>query len=117
MPDIPNRKERANTHRSIGRFIDKLLARVPRDGHTVTIIIRADSEFQNHELFQDLRRREIAFSVAAMLSKTLRAQIAHIPETPWVTVADYPVGGQAPVAATERKAFRLIVGCTRLIGG
>ena len=50
------------------------------------------------------------------LTKTIRALIEQIPETAWVTVADYPDGGEAQLAETELKGFRLIVRRTRLIG-
>ena len=50
------------------------------------------------------------------LSKTIRALIEQIPETDWVTVSDYPDGGEAQVAETTLKGFRLIVRRTRLTG-
>jgi hypothetical protein len=113
---IRNRKGKANTQRGITRFIDELVARVRRAGHTGTIIIRADSGFENHKLFKELDKRGIAFSIGVKLSKTIRALIEQIPETAWVTVADYPDGGQAQVAETELKGLRLIVRRTRLTG-
>ena len=42
--------------------------------------------------------------------------IDEIPETDWVTVADYPEGGEAQIAETRLKDWRLIVRRTRLIG-
>ena len=50
------------------------------------------------------------------LTKTIRELIEQIPETAWVTVTDYPDGGEAQVAETELKGFRLIVRRTRLTG-
>ena len=106
---IRNRKGKANTQRGIARFVDELLARVQRAGHTGLIIIRADSGFENHKLFTELNHRGIEFSIGVKLTKTIRALIEQIPETAWVTVADYPDGGEAQVAETKLKGFRLIV--------
>ena len=54
---IRNRKGKANTQRGIARFIDELLARVGRTGHTGEIVIRADTGFENHKLFGELNVR------------------------------------------------------------
>jgi hypothetical protein len=113
---IRNRKGKANTQRGIARFIDELLARVRRAGHTGEIIIRADSGFENHKLLAELTKRGIRFSIGVKLSKTIRALIEQIDESAWVTVSDYPDGGQAQVAEVELKGFRLIVRRTRLVG-
>jgi Transposase DDE domain group 1 len=113
---IRNRKGKANTQRGIARFVDELIARVRRAGHTGQIIIRADSGFENHKLFKELERRGIEFSIGVKQSPTITKLIAAIPETAWVTVADYPEGGEAQVAETEVKGFRLIVRRTRLVG-
>ncbi len=113
---IRNRTGKANTQRGIARFVDELLARVHRAGHTGTIIIRADSGFENHTLFAELAKRGIAFSIGVKLTKTIRALIEQIDEAAWVTVADYPDGGEAQVAETKLKGFRLIVRRTRLTG-
>ena len=53
---IRNRKGKANTQRGIARFVDELIARVRRAGHSGLIVIRADSGFENHKLFQDAGR-------------------------------------------------------------
>jgi hypothetical protein len=113
---IRNRKGKANTQRGIARFVDELIARVRRAGHTGQIIIRADSGFENHKLFKELDKRGIEFSIGVKLSKTIRKLVEQVPEDAWVTVADYPDGGQAQVAEAELKGFRLIVRRTRLIG-
>jgi hypothetical protein len=113
---IRNRKGKANTQRGIARFVDELLARVRRAGHTSSIVIRADSGFENHKLFAELAKRGIEFSIGVKLSKTIRALIEQIDETAWQTVADYPDGGEAQVAEIAFKGFRLIVRRTRLIG-
>ncbi|HET9719632.1 MAG TPA: IS1380 family transposase [Solirubrobacteraceae bacterium] len=113
---IRNRKGKANTQRGIARFIDELIARVRRAGHTGQIIIRMDSGFENHKLFKDLAKRGIGFSIGVKQSPTIKGLIEQIPEDGWQTVADYPDGGQAQVAETELKGFRLIVRRTRLTG-
>ncbi|MDA8069759.1 MAG: IS1380 family transposase [Actinomycetota bacterium] len=111
---IRNRKGAANTQRGISRFIDELLARVRRAGHAGQVIIRADTGFENHKLMGELSKRGIFFSIGVKLSKTIRALIEQIPETAWQTVSDYPDGGQAQVAESDLKGFRLIVRRTRL---
>ncbi len=113
---IRNRKGKANTQRGSRRFVDELIARVRRAGHTGTIVIRADSGFENHKLFKDLDRRGVEFSVGVKQSKTIRALIAVIPESDWVTVEDYPDTGQAQIAETKLGDWRLIVRRTRLTG-
>ncbi|MGZ6639091.1 MAG: transposase, partial [Solirubrobacteraceae bacterium] len=109
-------KGKANTQRGASRFIDELLARVRRAGHDGTIMIRADSGFENHKLFKTLDRQGVEFSIAVKQSKTIRASIDQIPEEDWVTVGDYPEGGEAQIAETRLKGWRLIVRRTRLIG-
>jgi hypothetical protein len=113
---IRNRQGKANTQRGIARFVDELLARARRAGHSGQVVIRADSGFENHKLFTELDDRGIEFSIAIKLTNTIRALIEQIPESDWVTVADYPDGGEAQVAETELKGLRLIVRRTRLIG-
>lgn len=113
---IRNRKGKANTQRGAGRFVDELLARVRRAGHTGTIVIRADSGFENHKQFKTLDRQGVEFSIGVKQSKTIRALIEEIPETDWVTIADYPETGQAQIAETTLGTWRLIVRRTRLVG-
>jgi hypothetical protein len=113
---IRNRTGKANTQRGIARFVDELLARVRRAGHTGPIVIRADSGFENHKLFKVLAARGIAFSVAVKHSTRIQKLICEISETDWVTVCDYPEGGEAQIAETRLGDFRLIVRRTRLIG-
>jgi hypothetical protein len=113
---IRNRKGKANTQRGIARFVDELIARVRRAGHTGPIIIRADSGFENHKLMKVLHARGIAFSIGVKQSPTITKLIAAIPETDWVTIADYPETGEAQIAETVMKGFRLIVRRTRLVG-
>jgi len=110
------RKGKANTQRGLARFVDELIARVRRAGHAGQIIIRADTGFENHKQFAELNRHGIEFSIGVKLTKTIRALIEQIDETAWVRVADYSDGGEAQVAETELKGFRLIVRRTRLVG-
>jgi len=113
---IRNRKGKANTQRGVARFVDELLARVYRAGHTGPIIIRADSGFENHKLMKVLHARGIAFSIGVKQSPTIKKLIAAIPEEDWVTIANYPETGEAQIAETTLKGFRLIVRRTRLVG-
>ncbi|MEO9024175.1 MAG: IS1380 family transposase [Solirubrobacteraceae bacterium] len=113
---IRNRKGKANTQRGVRRFVEELLARVRRAGHTGTIIIRADSGFENRRLMKELARQGVEFSIGVKQSKTIRAQIALIPEEDWVTITDYPDTGEAQIAETKLGDFRLIVRRTRLVG-
>ena len=109
--------------RQLDHVLDQALCRAwqagagpGRAGHTGLIIIRADSGFENHKLFEELNKRGIEFSIGVKLIKTIRTLIEQIAETDSVTVADYPDGGEAQVAETQLKGFRLIVRRTRLIG-
>jgi hypothetical protein len=113
---IRNRKGKANTQRGAARFVDELLARVRRAGHIGPIVIRADSGFENHKQFTTLDRQGVEFSIGVKQSQTIRALIEQIPEEEWVTVVDYPDGGEAQVAETRLKGFRLIARRTRLTG-
>jgi hypothetical protein len=111
---IRNRKGSANTQRGIERFIEELLARVKRARHNGQIVVRADSGFENHRLMRTLDRRGVEFSVTVKQSPTVKTLIEQIPETAWRTVADYPPRGEAQVAETTFKDWRLIVRRTRL---
>jgi hypothetical protein len=113
---IRNRKGKANTQRGVARFVDELLARVRRAGHHGPIIIRADSGFENHQLMTVLHARGIKFSIGVKQSPTIKKLIAEIPEENWVTIEDYPETGEAQIAQTTLKGFRLIVRRTRLVG-
>ena len=113
---IRNRKGGANTQRGASRFVDELLARVTRAGHQAEIVVRADSGFENHKLMAALDRRGVQFSIAVKQSASIRALIDEIPDSAWSTVSDYPAGGEAQVAETALKGWRLIVRRTRLIG-
>ena len=113
---IRNRKGAANTQRGFRRFVEELIARVRRAGHAGLIIIRADSGFENRKLMRDLARQGVEFSIGVKQSKQVRALIAQIPESDWVTIIDYPDTGEAQIAETQLGEFRLIVRRTRLVG-
>ncbi len=113
---IRNRKGAANTQRGFRRFVEELVARVRRAGHHGQIIIRADSGFENRKLMKQLARQGVEFSIGVKQSKAIRALIALIPETDWVTITDYPDAGEAQIAETTLGDFRLIVRRTRLVG-
>jgi len=113
---IRNRKGKANTQRGAQRFVDELLARVRRAGHAGQIVLRADIGFENHKLFKSLDARGIEFSIGVKHSTKVKRLIEQIPETDWVTVADYPDTGEAQVAEVAFGDWRLIVRRTRLVG-
>ena len=113
---IRNRKGKANTQRGAARFVDELLARVARAGHHGQIVIRADTGFENHKLMKALHARGIEFSIGVKQSPTIKKLIDEIPEENWVTITNYPETGEAQIAETTLKGFRLIVRRTRLVG-
>ena len=113
---IRNRKGKANTQRGAERFVDELLARVRRAGHSGAIVIRADIGFENHKLFKTLDARGVEFSIGVKLSTKVKRLIEEIPETDWVTITDYPEDGEAQIAEVPFGPWRLIVRRTRLVG-
>jgi hypothetical protein len=113
---IRNREGKANTQRGIERFVEELIARVRRAGHSGLIIIRADSGFENHKMFTKLAARGIEFSITVKQSPKIRKLIEQIPASDWVTITDYPDGGEAQLAEVAYKGWRLIVRRTRLLG-
>jgi Transposase DDE domain group 1 len=111
------RKGSANTQRGLERFIDELLARVRRAGHSGRIVIRADSGFENHKIMRALDRAGVEFSIGVKQSKTIRALIDQIPEADWTAVEDYPETGEAQIAETRHpNGTRLLTRRTRLTG-
>src|ERR1039458_9371846 len=113
---IRNRKGKANTQRGNPRFVDELLARVRRAGATGTILIRADTGFENHKLFKTFDARGVEFSIGVKQRKPIRGVIHLIDEADWITLADYPEGGEAQIAETKLHGWRLIARRTRLVG-
>ena len=108
----------ANTQRGLKRFVEELLARVRRAGHTGRIVIRADSGFEKQKVMRLLDRRGVEFSIAVKQHKHIRGLIDQIPEENWELVSDYPQTGEAQVAETRHDAtgFRVITRRTRLVG-
>ena len=113
---IRNRKGKANTQRGAERFVDELLARVRRTGYAGAIVIRADIGFENHKLLGTLDARGIEFSIGVKHSEKVKRLIEQLPDSDWVTVADYPEGGEAQIAEVAFGEWRLIVRRTRPIG-
>ena len=60
--------------------MDELLARVRRAGATGTILIRADTGFENHKLFKTFDARGVEFSIGVKQRKPIRALIDLIPD-------------------------------------
>ena len=83
---IRNRKGKANTQRGAARFVDELLARVRRAGHTATIVIRADIGFENHKQFTALARQGVELSIGVKQSKHVRALIADVDHRDHATI-------------------------------
>ena len=106
---IRNRKGQANTQRGQQRFLDELLARVRRAGATGTILIRADTGFENKKVFARLDGQGVEFSIGVKLHRHVRDAIEQIPEDAWNALADYPDTGEAQIAETTRGRWRLIV--------
>jgi hypothetical protein len=65
---------------------------------------------------KQLARQGVEFSIGVKQSPAIRALIALIAESDWVTITDYPDTGQAQIAETTLGDFRLIVRRTRLLG-
>src|SRR6266550_7627056 len=95
---IRNRKGQANRQRGQQRFLDELLARVRRAGASGTILIRADSGFQQEKVFRRLDGQGVEFSIGVKLHKQVREAIDRIAEEQWQPLADYPETGEAQIA-------------------
>jgi hypothetical protein len=103
------RKGSANTSRGMGRFCDELIARVDRAGATGPKLLRADSGFWNKQTFTKLDKAGWQFSIGVRMQPHVRAQVEQIPETAWITLADYPPTSIAQIAETTLGDRRLIV--------
>jgi DDE family transposase len=106
---IRNRKGQANTQRGQQRFLDELLARVRRAGATGTILIRADSGFENKHVFKKLDDQGVQFSIGVKQHKHIREAIEQIAEEQWQPLEGYPEGGEAQIAETTLGKWRLVV--------
>ena len=110
------RKGKANTQRGALRFTNELIARVERAGATGQKLFRADSGFQNEQVFARLDRAGWQFSVGMRTTAPLRRLIEEIPEQSWQSLTDYPEGGEAQIAETSYGGRRLIVRRVRTLG-
>ena len=113
---IRARKGSANTSRGALRFVEELIPRVGRAGATGSKLLRADSGFWNNKLMARLERAGWLYSIGVRQQKHIKAAITAIPEQDWLTLTDYPDGGEAQIAQTMLGRQRLIVRRTRLIG-
>jgi Transposase DDE domain group 1 len=113
---IRNRKGSANTQRGNPRFVDELLARVQRAGATGTILVRADTGFENKKLCVKLDRQGVLFSIGVKQHKHVREAVEKIPEEQWTPLADYPETGEAQIAEATLWGFRLVVRRVRTLG-
>src|SRR3954452_3509040 len=109
------RKGSANTQKGIKRFCEELIARVERAGASGPKLIRADSGFWNTKVFELLEARGWQYSIGVRNIRTVKAAVAAIPETAWMSIR-YPAGGEAQIAETTYGERRLIVRRTRLLG-
>jgi hypothetical protein len=113
---IRARKGSANTSRGALRFVEELIPRVGRAGATGPRLLRADSGFWNKKIMARLERAGWLYSIGVRQQKHIKAAITEIPEEDWLTLTDYPEGGEAQIAQTMLGRQRLIVRRTRLIG-
>jgi len=88
------RKGSANTQRGAKRFVEELLARVRRAGALGTILIRADSGFENKQIRQALGERGVQYSIAIKRHTPVRAAIDAIPEGELAATRRLPRAGR-----------------------
>ena len=110
------RKGKANSSRGVQRFVEELIARVGRAGASSEKLLRADSAFWNNKLMKRLQKAGWSYSISIRCQKGVSDQVAAIPESEWLTLADYPEDGEAQIAETTLAGKRMIVRRTRLIG-
>ncbi len=113
---IRNRKGSANTQRGQQRFLGELLARVRRAGATGTILVRADSGFENQKVFKKLDEHGVEFSIGVKQHKGVRDAIDQIAGDQWQPLEDYPDTGEAQIAESTYGQWRLIVRRVRTLG-
>jgi Transposase DDE domain group 1 len=58
----------------------------------------------------------VEFSIGVKQRKPIRALIDLIDDADWITLTDYPEGGEAQIAETKLHGWRLIARRTRLVG-
>src|SRR5579863_771167 len=113
---IRARKGSANTSRGALRFVEELIPRVQRAGATGPKLLRADSGFWNKKIMARLERAGWLYSIGVRQQQHIKDAITEIPEEDWLTLTDYPDGGEAQIAQRMLGRQRLIVRRTRLIG-
>jgi hypothetical protein len=113
---IRARKGSANTSRGALRFVEELIPRVQRAGATGEKLLRADSGFWNQKIMRRLQCAGWTYSIGVRQQPHIKAAITGIPEQDWVTLEDYPDGGEAQIAQTMIGSQRLIIRRTRLVG-
>src|ERR1019366_4735791 len=105
-----------NTSRGALRFVEELIPRVQRAGATGEKLLRADSGFWNQKIMRRLQCAGWTYSIGVRQQPHIKAAITGIPEQDWVTLEDYPDGGEAQIAQTMIGSQRLIIRRTRLVG-
>ncbi len=110
------RKGQAASPRGVLRFADELIARVERAGAVGVKLLRADSAFWNKKLIARLQQAGWQYSISVRLQFWVKDAINLIPESDWITLADYPEDGEAQIAQTMVGQQRLVVRRTRLVG-
>ncbi len=113
---IRARKGSANSSRGALRFVEELIPRVARAGASGPKLLRADSGFWNGKIMARLQQAGWTYSIGVRQQPHVKAAIAAIPDQGWLTLADYPQGGEAQIAQTMLGRQRLIVRRTRLVG-
>ena len=74
------RSGRAHSSRGAKRFLAECLRRLPGD---IGVCLRADEGFYGDAFLTELERRKITYAVGVPLIRSVREQIAAIPETDW----------------------------------
>jgi Transposase DDE domain group 1 len=110
------RKGAAASARGVVRFVEELIARVERAGATGEKLLRADSAFWNRKLIARLEAAGWSYSISVRLQAWVPDAVAAIEESQWRRLADYPDDGEAWIAETSCRGWRLIVRRTRLVG-
>jgi DDE family transposase len=110
------RKGAAASARGVVRFVEELIARVERAGATGEKLLRADSSFWNRKLIARLEAAGWSYSISVRLQHWVPDAVAAIAESQWRRLPDYPDEGEAWIAETSCRGWRLIVRRTRLVG-
>ncbi|HEY8818534.1 MAG TPA: IS1380 family transposase [Candidatus Limnocylindrales bacterium] len=98
------REGRANTARGAGHFLRETIGRVRSGGASGRLTVRADSGFYGHGVVGVCRDMDVRFSITIRQSPATRRLIEAIPETAWMPIPYWLVGG-ADVAETTYMPF------------